>query len=71
MLCVGKIWIHLMLKIISSSCNAFAGDKKYYLSPQDKRKKTARSKELDCFSYKYRGIVAFKPATDTGIFSKP
>lgn len=60
-----------MLKIISSSCNDFAGDNKYYLSPQDKKKKASGSKELDCFSYKSRGIVAFKPATDTGIFSKP
>lgn len=68
---MGKIWIHLTLKITSSSCNAFAGDSKYYLFPQEEREKTSRSKELDCFSYKYGGIVAFKPATDTGIFSKP
>lgn len=61
-----------MLKFVSSSSNALAGDSKYYLSPQNERgKKKSRSKELDCFSYKYRGIVAFKAATDTGIFSKP
>lgn len=34
----GKKWINLRLKITASSCNAFARDSKYYLSPQDERK---------------------------------
>ena len=44
--------------------------RQYYLSSRWE-KRMSRSEELDCFSYKYRGIVAFKAATDTGIFSKP